>query len=100
MRRQCSHRFLPGGILASLTRNPAEESRKLFFSRNGLLGASSAANSEAYSKNTIAGAAPNGFAPLERNDRGRDLNGRTINTDIMRYRASPVAYGWAEPKLA
>ncbi len=48
-----------------------------------MLGASSAANSDAHSKNTMAGSVPNAFAPLVHRDRGRHANGLTVNTDIM-----------------
>src|SRR3981189_3637332 len=44
-------------------RNPAEESKKLFFSRNGLLGASNAASSDAHNSSATAGKTPAASAP-------------------------------------
>jgi hypothetical protein len=82
--------------LAIFTRKPAEERRKLFFSRNGLLGVSSATRSEVHSNSTIAGNIK-AARPPARNSRQRlPATGEINDADIMRCplpeRASPRAF--------
>jgi hypothetical protein len=84
--------------LATLTRKPADDSRKLFFSRNGLLGASNAASSDAHSISAMAGSVPNAFAQRARIGRKRrHANGRTVNADIMNNMRLAGPSGLHEP---
>src|SRR5229473_5207241 len=75
--------FCPAGSLAIFTRKPAEERRKLFFSRNGLLGVSSATRSEVHSNSTMAGNTK-AVRPPARNRRQRPAaTGQINDADIM-----------------
>src|SRR6266436_8463458 len=75
--------FCPAGSLAIFTRKPAEERRKLFFSRNGLLGVSSATRSEVHSNSTMAGNTK-AVRPPARNRRQRPAaTGQINDADTM-----------------